>query len=468
MINAVHKLADPLRKGGMALAVGFGLHWAWFALLHYAYMLGSPENMGTQLAASVSVVDAMVLGGAFLLARRGYELPRGPRWGLAGCVMASLGAISLAVNGLQFFVPLLIGATAAWFRLGYAEHLAATGGRGVLSIGVVASVVCAILFALVPMLPFWMIVAVTAVMPVGFTALLYTAGRGGSSPAVKHRRKASFPDYSRVAALAFVFSALIEITETNLVYGREGHFLTSLPLGFAIIAGLLLVAAVSFPREGEIGENIPFGAMVVCSLLCVISFCLSPISANTQLLIILQIVGGWGLVAVLHVTLADMTKTKNLRASLIFGIVFFCQRVGNGFGELAAAAITARWGSSTTAHVVITLLMACGFASIVMMLLFTDSHRAPRLGGEEEAPEFGPSGSSRLGGVVRYLGDRHDLSPREKEVLALLLEDRSTNSMQYALHVSENTLKTHTQHIYRKVGVHSRKELVDLAADLLD
>lgn len=54
------------------------------------------------------------------------------------------------------------------------------------------------------------------------------------------------------------------------------------------------------------------------------------------------------------------------------------------------------------------------------------------------------------------------LSKREAEVLALIAKGRSAPRIQDELHVSMNTVNSHTSHIYQKLGVHSRQELLDL------
>lgn len=54
------------------------------------------------------------------------------------------------------------------------------------------------------------------------------------------------------------------------------------------------------------------------------------------------------------------------------------------------------------------------------------------------------------------------LSNRETEVLILLAKGRSMNYIKDALVISEGTAKTHISHVYKKLDVHSRHELVEL------
>lgn len=54
------------------------------------------------------------------------------------------------------------------------------------------------------------------------------------------------------------------------------------------------------------------------------------------------------------------------------------------------------------------------------------------------------------------------LTSREEQVALLLLKGRSLPYIQQELSISEGTAKTHVSHIYRKCGVHTRQEFLDL------
>jgi two-component system, NarL family, response regulator DesR len=51
------------------------------------------------------------------------------------------------------------------------------------------------------------------------------------------------------------------------------------------------------------------------------------------------------------------------------------------------------------------------------------------------------------------------LTPREADVLELLQSGHSNAEIAGALHVSTETVRTHARHIYRKLGVSTRREL---------
>ncbi|TAL10532.1 MAG: response regulator transcription factor [Nitrospirae bacterium] len=53
-----------------------------------------------------------------------------------------------------------------------------------------------------------------------------------------------------------------------------------------------------------------------------------------------------------------------------------------------------------------------------------------------------------------------NLSPREREIVALLVSGKSNKEMAEQIGLSSDTVKAHLQHIFRKIGVSSRLEAV--------
>lgn len=70
--------------------------------------------------------------------------------------------------------------------------------------------------------------------------------------------------------------------------------------------------------------------------------------------------------------------------------------------------------------------------------------------------------ASLLAGELESTGAASRLTKREREVANLLRRDRSVTQVATELYVSENTVKTHIKHLYRKLGVTSRAELREL------
>lgn len=76
------------------------------------------------------------------------------------------------------------------------------------------------------------------------------------------------------------------------------------------------------------------------------------------------------------------------------------------------------------------------------------------------------SGIERKGGRFvqrcQAIADHYLLTKKETEVLFLLAKGRNAAAIQEHLVVSENTVRTHMRHIYRKLDVHTQQEVIDL------
>lgn len=69
---------------------------------------------------------------------------------------------------------------------------------------------------------------------------------------------------------------------------------------------------------------------------------------------------------------------------------------------------------------------------------------------------------SLLDNACMMLAAECGLSPRETEVLTYLAHGRSQPYIRETLVLSKNTVATHVKHIYQKLDIHSRQELIDL------
>ena len=69
---------------------------------------------------------------------------------------------------------------------------------------------------------------------------------------------------------------------------------------------------------------------------------------------------------------------------------------------------------------------------------------------------------ARIDEGCETLGREFGLTAREVEVLQLLCKGRSKSYIAESLFISENTVRSHSKHIYAKLDVHSKQEILDL------
>ena len=58
-----------------------------------------------------------------------------------------------------------------------------------------------------------------------------------------------------------------------------------------------------------------------------------------------------------------------------------------------------------------------------------------------------------------------DLTEREREILVLVALGKPRKAIAAELFISEDTVKTHTRNLYKKLGVHSKKDVQALFDD---
>ena len=64
--------------------------------------------------------------------------------------------------------------------------------------------------------------------------------------------------------------------------------------------------------------------------------------------------------------------------------------------------------------------------------------------------------------LLTRLPKGESLTQREKEILIALIENKKRREIAEELNISENTVKTHTAHVYDKLGVKGKDELNDI------
>lgn len=65
-----------------------------------------------------------------------------------------------------------------------------------------------------------------------------------------------------------------------------------------------------------------------------------------------------------------------------------------------------------------------------------------------------------------FLSHLHKLTPSENKIYHYYLNGKATKEIIKELNITENTLKYHNKNIYSKLGVSSRKKLVEIATEL--
>lgn len=126
---------------------------------------------------------------------------------------------------------------------------------------------------------------------------------------------------------------------------------------------------------------------------------------------------------------------------------------------LSEASETANLVLSSLTFVVLILFLIglCRDSALLMLFSKEDNLASDDFGQEERSPVTQAT-------ACRLVAQSEGLTPRETDILYALSLGHSAKHIGDTLHISERTVQTHSLNIYRKLGVHTRQEVIDLVA----
>lgn len=166
--------------------------------------------------------------------------------------------------------------------------------------------------------------------------------------------------------------------------------------------------------------------------------------------------------------LLAFTGRRNLFMLLpMVGFVRAASSLGTDVGAVVGHATNQLASANPQIASIFASIMLFAFVAFLWLgfrqFSFTDAVSEVRLITPPEIEGLG----SRIDDACRILGKRHGLTPRETEMLILLAKGRDGKFIAEKYVLSYQTVKTHIKHLYAKLGVHSRQELIDLTDQTL-
>ncbi len=188
---------------------------------------------------------------------------------------------------------------------------------------------------------------------------------------------------------------------------------------------------------------------------------------------------GYGTFNVLiWILLADITSTYRLSGIMVFGMgwgmVTLGVLLGTQLGQIVCLA-----APFTPQMLSLIALLATIAILISYMFVFNEKDLEHLATPEEEdggkAMEAGQGQPSETRDGVRRqrfqdrcndVAAQYGLTDRETEIMVLFAKGRSAARIQEELYLSRGTVSTHLRHIYQKMDVHSKQELLDVIEGL--
>lgn len=145
----------------------------------------------------------------------------------------------------------------------------------------------------------------------------------------------------------------------------------------------------------------------------------------------------------------------------LFGLVRFVQYTAMGAGQLSRQGLDSLTAASA---VDVPLVPIVVIALVLVASIVFATERSSYFGWNIEsiATQKGEKLVVPLSVKIEHVAEGYNLTQREQEVLLQLLHHKTVAAIGEDMFIAEGTVKAHIQHIYAKLGIHSRKELFAL------
>jgi len=140
-------------------------------------------------------------------------------------------------------------------------------------------------------------------------------------------------------------------------------------------------------------------------------------------------------------------------APTAFGFSGGFVRAGTLVGNLIAYSLGGHAAGVNGSTASVAVIMLCAVA-ILLIPLVRQEYRLVELMST-------PSIESDIDKVLGSISSEFKLSGRESEILGLLAKGYAADTIAKRLVISTYTVQTHVQHIYTKMGIHKRSELLE-------
>ena len=443
------------------LAAGAGLYWA-----SYAFRIMNPDPVYSSAlgAGSCVIEDVFMTLWVFVtyLACRRWGVRR-PRRALAG-VMVGCAALVFACEASSAQLPwgaafalscadlFTLGASMILWGLAFAsleKHLAAR------------NVVVAVLFSAAVIL---LGKAASAAVPLSW--LMCASSAAGSLIMLSGRvsltdhRRAPKPRPARgilplaLQRVGFGFSLGLFPTATAALAGEGCDYLL---LAFAVC--VIVMSAVAALRSDEPPcTMLPALVLVACGTLC-----LPFLDGGLPLLFPSLFCGIWlSWQTLSSVQLSELKELYGLSELDITFIDKMAIALTILSGTATCRAVEAVSGSPTLPLGVVESLLPMAFCALSITASFSLAQLVSARQEDTFRGRVAQEAGEREDRLFEGLTSTYGLSPREHEVFVLLAQGHTSAFIAEAAGITPGTAKAHVAHIYQKLGVHSKDEMLEL------
>ena len=467
------KSRNGLAHVNVPIMIGFSLCQLWVSLCFFLPQIF--PGQGSYYVYDLSLIVTMVtLIPAFIWTKRCEELLTKKRSAFVLASIACIGSFlvpfsdSTTYTGtiLQYFAAILTGFSAGWLFMMWYQTYCRTNDLTGFVLSIMISSVFMYIFSVIGYAPEsnpWITVAITCVMPFVSIAFMRSLNLRDEYMSVYELPHPSDPGAKPLIAVCcsiFVVSFVSEFTRNYYLNGTDLVFYSGsinlLLLLLKIISSAFIIGIILSDSKQI---NVLFKAAFLLAMIAVLFM---PYAAHVSNLFY----GMTNFAAFLFKSIVLMIGFNYCRHYRIAPLLIFAlMRIVFSFDLLAGYHAYLITGHFAHTHIDIFGIMSVILGVAIMftyLFVFTQQNTL----GPAYGQDIAATNIDSLRERCDYLASLGSLTPRETEIFLLIAKGRSTPRIQEELNVSANTVNTHTSHIYAKLKVHSRQELLDLIEDV--
>lgn len=455
---------------------GIGFVWAWIYCSFETSAL-FPDRQGVGINTDLSWLTSAAAVSVVLIATgiwaRNRDIAELKHVGMNAACLMSLGTIfagfAPVFDDLGIVVScvsgVMSGIGSAWLVLWWADALSRLDIEQLEAVVPMASFITLLCTLVFPYIQGVLGVFAVATLPLLSGVMLLSSYRDAQRrSAVKHPHTTIHPTRDTILLLVrlslvllvsyFVFGCLSALSDSeDLIQVLSGFdVVTFIGSGFGLV---LAVCFIFFSMKIDFTSLFRWLAPLM-----MLSLALFPWQEVAPNFISSSIAGiaDTAMQVILFIYIISMAKRGLISTVLGIGIAQGFVQLGVLAGNLVGmtAAPLVENGSLNVFVLVLALMCALSFSLTLL------PQRGRVVGAQKKAPS---NDNADIDAVCKRLAVECRLSAREEEVLGYLARGRSQPYIREELLLSKNTVATHVKHIYQKLNVHSRQELLDLVQE---
>lgn len=425
----------------------------------------SPFGLSHDLTWLIAIVcNALVLLTCFLKLKRNVELYF-DRIAMAAGIATAVGIACIALrvaqsgtvfDGLYLIGTALFGGGTGLLMTCYADRLCKVTPQSTFMLFTAAffvgAVLCLLVSAAFVPTAAWV---VTALLPVVASVLYGQSARAARSdvPALSDRPSpmaaTDLPPKSLFFLIAIIGLSAGLVRETG--YGTTGAPLPDyLFIGSVMVGGALLFTLSFFVNHLKPTLILQVVVVIISGALLAGALAAGPTS---PIAFVIYTLGFLFFVAFVWLFCTYVGNNRTQGARLFVGGLL-ANQAGQALGSIAFLGMLAAFGPEGTLGLPISLAML--YVLLIAALVFFANAGRSKYGSASQASTTPPKE------MLQRMASPYRLTAREAEIGALVAEGLSRADIAERLIVSQETVKTHTKHLYQKLDVHSRAELLSL------